>query len=340
MATAFRAMTSGTVDRRFCVAPMMACTDRHARGFMRGLSRRALLYTEMVTTGALIHGDQHRHLHYDASEHPVALQLGGSEPDELAWCARLAEQWGYDEVNLNVGCPSDRVQSGTFGACLMAQPQRVADGVAAMRQACDLAITVKCRIGIDDQDPRQSLYDFVETVAAAGCTTFIIHARKAWLQGLDPKQNRNVPPLDYALVYAIKRDFPQLEIIINGGITSLDECGQHLQWVDGVMLGREPYYRPWLLAQVDQRLFGDATEPPTRQQAVMAYLPHVRREIARGTHLTHMTRPIMGLFHGVPGARRFRRHLSENAHRPGADTRLLQQALSLVTEPDQAASGY
>ncbi len=315
---------------RFCIAPMMDWSDRHCRYFWRLLTRHARLYTEMVTTGALIHGDRERFLDYHAVEHPVALQLGGSDPQELARCARWAQQWQYDEVNLNCGCPSDRVQSGMFGACLMAHPARVAAGVAAMREACDLAVTVKHRIGIDHMESYAELRDFVGTVAAAGCEVFIVHARKAWLQGLSPKENREVPPLNYPWVYRLKQDFPDLQIVVNGGIQSLEETESHLANCDGVMLGREAYQNPWRLAEVDARLFGDERIASSREAVIETLLPYVEQQLARGAHLNHITRHILGLFQGVPGARKFRRHLSENAYKPAADADVLRHALDLV----------
>lgn len=318
------------IDHTFTLAPMMDWSDRHCRYFWRLLTRRAPLYTEMVTTGALIHGDRERFLFFRAQEHPVALQLGGSDPADLARCARWAQDYGYDEVNLNCGCPSDRVQSGAFGACLMAQPQRVANCIAAMRNACDLPVTVKHRIGIDAMQHYESLVAFVAPIAAAGCDTFIVHARKAWLQGLSPKENRDIPPLNYDWVYQLKRDFPALEIIINGGIRKLEECDSHLGHVDGVMLGREAYQNPWLLSQVDSRFYA-ATDPvQTPLQVVDQMLPYIESELASGSALKHITRHMMGLFAGRPGARRFRRHLSENAHRPGADVRVLQDAVQAL----------
>jgi len=315
---------------------MMDWSDRHCRYFWRLLTRQALLYTEMVTTGALIKGDRERFLHFNEEEHPVALQLGGSDPRQLAQCARWAQEWGYDEVNLNCGCPSDRVQSGMFGACLMAQPQLVADCVAAMRDACDIPVTVKHRIGIDHMESYEELGAFVGTVAAAGCPVFIVHARKAWLQGLSPKENREIPPLNYPWVYRLKRDFPHLTIVLNGGIQSLEQCRAHLEQVDGVMLGREAYGNPWLLAQVDEVLFGTVSEARSRDDVVAALLPYARRQLAAGAQLNHITRHILGLFQGVPGARQFRRHLSENAWRKGAGVEVLTEALALVSAGGRA----
>ncbi len=318
------------IDRTFTLAPMMDWSDRHCRYFWRQLTRRALVYTEMVTTGALIHGDRERLLHFRSEEHPVALQLGGSDPADLARCARWAEDWGYDEVNLNCGCPSDRVQSGAFGACLMAQPERVAECVAAMRAACGLPVTVKHRIGIDDMQHYEQMLAFVEPVAAAGCSTFIVHARKAWLEGLSPKENRDIPPLNYPWVYQLKRDRPDLEIIINGGIRDLDACDAHLERLDGVMLGREAYHNPWLLATVDSRFFGAPDPVSTPEQLIDRMLTYIDSEIAAGSALKHITRHMLGLYAGQPGARRYRRHLSENAHRPGADSEVLRAAVQAM----------
>lgn len=318
-------------DHTFCVAPMMDWTDRHDRMFLRQISRRALLYTEMVTSAALIHGDSDYLLQYHEQEHPVALQLGGSDPDQLVQAAKLGEQSGYDEINLNVGCPSDRVQSGAFGACLMATPQIVADCVAAMRAAVATEVTVKCRIGIDDMDSEQQLMDFVATVARAGCQTFIIHARKAILQGLSPKENREIPPLNYERVVAVKKAFPELTVVINGGITSLQQATELLVDVDGVMLGREAYQNPFILHAVDNLYFGDPADTRNRADCIQAYLPYMQTELARGTPLNHMTRHLLGLFKGQAGGKQFRRHLSENAHKPGAGISVLTDALGYVT---------
>lgn len=309
---------------------MLDWTDRHCRYFHRLLTRHALLYTEMVTTGALLHGDRERFLRFDPAEHPLALQLGGSDPVALASCAGMAEDFAYDEVNLNVGCPSDRVQNGRFGACLMAEPELVAECVAAMQESVAIPVTVKCRIGIDDRDTFQDLLHFVAIVAVAGCRTFIIHARKAWLSGLSPKQNREIPPLRYDTVYGIKREFPELEIIINGGIVSLDQAQEMLERVDGVMLGREAYHNPYLLAGVDSRFFAAEYPVKTRIEVVEAFLPYVQRQLQEGVRLHSMTRHILGLFHGVPGARGWRRYLSEHACKPDADTRVITTALQFV----------
>lgn len=309
----------------------MDWSDHHCRYFWRLLTRQALLYTEMVTTGALIHGDRERFLHFNPEEHPVALQLGGSEPADLARCARWARDWGYDEVNLNCGCPSDRVQSGMFGACLMGQPALVADCVRAMRDACDIPVTVKHRIGIDHMESYDELVDFVATVAEAGCEVFIVHARKAWLQGLSPRENREIPPLNYAWVYQLKRDLPQLSIVINGGIQTLGQCREHLQQVDGVMLGREAYQNPWLLAEVDAQLYGMDKPAASRDDVIVALLPYVEQQLAAGAHLNHITRHILGLYQGVPGARKFRRYLSENAYKKTAGPEVLAAAWQQVT---------
>jgi tRNA-dihydrouridine synthase A len=320
------------IDRRLCIAPMLDWTDRYCRYFLRLITRHALLYTEMVTTGALLHGNQPRHLDFDPAEHPVALQLGGSDPHELAACARLAEHWGYDEVNLNVGCPSDRVQSGRFGACLMATPGVVADGVAAMRAATSLPVTVKHRIGIDELDSYELLVDFVASVAEAGCETFIIHARKAWLNGLSPKENREIPPLRYDVVHRIKHDFPHLEIIINGGIASLDQAAAQLQQVDGVMIGREAYQNPWILAEADRRLYGDDRPVPSRHEIIERLMPFAERVHAQGAPVNRISRHILGLFQGQPRARAWRRHISENAHRDGATPEVIREAARRVPE--------
>ncbi len=319
------------INRLFSIAPMMDWSDHHCRYFWRLLTRQALLYTEMVTTGALIHGDRERFLYFNPEEHPVALQLGGSEPADLARCARWARDWGYDEVNLNCGCPSDRVQSGMFGACLMAHPDLVADCVKAMRDACDIPVTVKHRIGIDHMESYAELVDFVATVAEAGCEVFIVHARKAWLQGLSPRENREIPPLNYSWVHRLKRDLPQLSIVINGGIQTLEQCRQHLQRVDGVMLGREAYQNPWLLAEVDAQLYGMDKPAASRDDVIAALLPYVEQQLAAGAHLNHITRHILGLYQGVPGARKFRRYLSENAYQKTAGSEVLAAAWEQVT---------
>ena len=318
------------LSRRIAVAPMMDWTDRHDRFFLRLITRRALLYTEMITTGAVIHGDRKRLLGFSPEERPLALQVGGSDPAQLAESARIAEGFGYDEVNVNCGCPSDRVQEGRFGACLMGAPALVARGVEAMRRATRLPVTVKCRIGIDDRDSYEDLRRFVETVAAAGCGTFIVHARKAWLQGLSPKENREIPPLRYPEVYRLKAEFPHLEIVLNGGVTSLEAAAGHLQHVDGVMIGRAAYQNPYLLAEADRRFFGADEPPPDRHEVVERLIPYVEAELAAGTRLAAITRHILGLFQGCPGARAWRRHLAENAHRPGAGVEVIRTAAGLV----------
>ncbi len=320
------------LDRQVAVAPMLDWTDRHCRYFLRLLSRHTLLYTEMVTTGAALHGDRERLLAHDPAEHPLALQLGGSDPAELARCARIAADFGYDEVNLNVGCPSDRVQSGRFGACLMAEPDLVADCVAAMRAAVTLPVTVKTRVGIDDRDSYAELVNFVDRVASGGCEVFIIHARKAWLSGLSPKENREIPPLRHDVVYRLKRDFPSLTIILNGGLTALDQIADSLQQVDGVMIGRAAYENPYLLADVDRRFFGSSAPSPSRQQIIRALLPYVETQLQRGTPLHCVTRHVLGLFQGIPGARAWRRYLSEHAHRRGAGVEVLEAALRQIPE--------
>jgi len=291
-------MTKSTkkIDRRFCVAPMLDCTDRHDRYFLRLISRHSVMYTEMITTGALIFGDRKRFLDFDKAEHPIALQLGGSEPDAMTQCAEFAQEWNYDEVNINVGCPSDRVQSGSFGACLMQTPELVAENVKRMSAAVDIPVTVKSRIGVDDQEPREALWKFVEIVANAGCNVFHVHARKAWLKGLSPKENRDVPPLDYELVYELKQAFPELEIIINGGIKTIEECQTHMQYVDGVMVGRE------------------------------GYIEYCDKKLQEGYRLNELTRHIVGLYHAQPKSRLWRRYLSENAHKAGSGIEVIEQA--------------
>jgi tRNA-dihydrouridine synthase A len=322
---------------RFSVAPMMDWTDRHCRVFHRLMSRHARLYTEMLTTGAVIHGDRNRLLGFDASEHPVALQLGGSEPRELAEAARIGEDSGYDEINLNVGCPSDRVKDGRFGACLMAEPELVASGVAAMKRAVRIPVTVKCRIGIDDQDPETALDQLARGVVAAGADALIVHARKAWLNGLSPKENRDIPPLDYDRVYRLKATLPDVPVIINGGIGSLEAAQAHLSRVDGVMLGRAAYQEPWRLLAVDPELFGEAAPCATMKDAFEAMLPYIARELSRGTRLHAITRHFVGAYHAVPGARAFRRHLAEHGVRPGAGIDVLREAVALVEERTAAS---
>lgn len=321
----------------FSVAPMMDWTDRHCRVFHRALTRRALLYTEMVTTGAVIHGSRERLLGFDACEHPVALQLGGSNPRDLAESAKIGEGFGYDEINLNVGCPSDRVQDGRFGACLMAEPQLVGECVVAMKAAVRVPVTVKCRIGIDDQDPERALDDLARSVVTAGADALIVHARKAWLQGLSPKENRNVPPLDYDRVYRLKAAMPDMTIAINGGIASIEEARGHLQHVDGVMLGRAAYQEPWRLLAVDPELFDAPLPHASMHEAIESLFPYIEKERARGTRLHSITRHMVGAFHGVAGARAFRRALAETCVKPEAGIDELRAALRLVT-PVSAAS--
>jgi len=317
-------------SRRFCVAPMMDWTDRHCRMFHRQLTRHALLYTEMVTAQAIRHGDRQRLLGFDHAEQPVALQIGGSDPALLAEAAKWGEDFGYAEINLNVGCPSDRVQSGAFGACLMREPELVADCVKAMKDVVSLPVTVKCRIGIDDQDEEEDFSRFVDVVSEAGVTVFIVHARKAWLKGLSPRENREIPPLNYGRVYRLKERRPDLEIVINGGIATLDDAATHLAHVDGVMLGRAAYQTPWLLSGVDSRVFGAPDQGMTRADIVARMKPHVARELAAGVHLHAITRHMLGLFHGVPGGRWWRRVLSEEAVKPGAGLDVLEKAMGEV----------
>ena len=314
---------------RLSVAPMMDWTDRHCRVLHRTLSKRALLYTEMVTTGAVLHGDRERLLGYSDLEHPVALQLGGSEPTDLAASARIGEDLGYDEINLNVGCPSDRVQSGAFGACLMREPALVAECMAAMAAAVKVPVTVKCRIGVDEQDPEAALFELVDRCAEAGVRTFVVHARKAWLKGLSPKENRDVPPLDYPLVHRLKRERPQLTIVINGGVPDLEAAKTHLDHVDGVMLGRAAYHTPALLGQADRLIFGTG-EDVDPFAAVERYLPYVAERLASGAHLAAMTRHLLGLMHGRPGARAWRRILTVEGAKAGAGLEVVERALATV----------
>ena len=323
------------LDRRFCVAPMLDCTDRHARFFLRQISHHAVMYTEMVTTGALIHGDRARFLDFSPAEHPIALQLGGSDSKAMAQCAEFAQEWGYDEVNINVGCPSDRVQSGSFGACLMQEPGLVAENVHAMSAVVDIPVTVKARIGVDDQEPRDALWRLTEAVANAGCQVLLVHARKAWLKGLSPKENRDIPPLDYELVYQLKRDFPELEVIINGGIKTLAESQQHLNQVDGVMVGREAYSNPYILAGVDSQLYADQRMVLSREQVLQKYLDYCAEQLQQGTRLNHLSRHVVGLFHGEPNSRLWRQHISENAHKKGVGLEVLQQAFEKQQEANQ-----
>ncbi|WP_261816111.1 tRNA dihydrouridine(20/20a) synthase DusA [Vibrio gallicus] len=317
---------------RLSVAPMLDWTDRHCRYFHRLLSQNTLLYTEMVTTGAIIHG-KGDFLKHDQSEHPVALQLGGSNAKDLAHCAKLAQERGYDEVNLNVGCPSDRVQNGRFGACLMADPELVAECVAAMKSEVSIPVTVKTRIGIDDQDSYEFLTRFISIVSEQGGSEhFTIHARKAWLSGLSPKENREIPPLDYPRAYQIKQDFPHLDIAVNGGVKSLDESLQHLQHLDGVMIGREAYQNPYILAEVDQRIFGQDKPVIKRSDVVKLMYPYIEQQLSEGAYLGHITRHMLGLFQQMPGARQWRRYISENAHKKGSGLEVLQAALAKIPQ--------
>jgi tRNA-dihydrouridine synthase A len=316
---------------KFCIAPMMDWTDRHCRFLHRQLTRSALLYTEMVTADAILRGNRARLLDFDRREDPVALQLGGSEPQKLAEAAKIGVDFGYSEINLNVGCPSDRVQSGRFGACLMREPELVAECVAAMRAAVSIPVTVKCRIGVDDQEPEESLRELIGLCARAGVRIFAVHARKAWLEGLSPKENRDVPPLDYGLVYRVKLEHPKLKIVINGGIGTLDEAQAHLDRVDGVMIGRAAFHSPAMLAEVDARFFGG--EPASLDAAVDAYVEYVAAQLSLRVPLNRLTKPMLGLFNGRQGARLFRRHLAENGNLRGANLQTLHDALALVRQP-------
>jgi tRNA-dihydrouridine synthase A len=324
--------TTKSYDFLFSVAPMMDWTDRHCRVFHRLMTRRARLYTEMLTTGAIIHGDRKRLLGFDASEHAVALQLGGSDPRDLATSAKIGEDFGYDEINLNVGCPSDRVKDGRFGACLMAEPALVAACVDAMKRTVGIPVTVKCRIGVDDQDPEVALDTLARSVIAAGADALIVHARKAWLNGLSPKENRDIPPLDYNRVYRLKASLPDVPVVINGGIASLAEAKRHLGFVDGVMLGRAAYQEPWRLLTADPELFGEAAPHATMKDVLEAVMPYIERELAQGVRLHSITRHFVGAFHGVPGARAFRRYLAENGVKPGAGVNVLRDAIALVDD--------
>ena len=317
---------------RFSIAPMMEWTDRHCRFFHRLLTRRALLYTEMITTGAVLRGDRARLLGFDPAEHPVAVQLGGSDPRALAECARICADLGYDEINLNVGCPSDRVREGRFGACLMAEPALVGDCVAAMKAAVAVPVTVKCRIGIDEQDPEESLDALTRIVVAAGVDALIVHARKAWLDGLSPRENRDIPPLDYDRVYRLKRGYPDVTVAINGGVATVEQAAAHLAHVDGVMMGRAAYQEPWRLLAVDPLIYGAPAPVAAPEAALEAFFPYVERELARGTRLHAMTRHVLGLFHAVPGARAFRRHIATQAVKPGAGIAVLRDALAHVVD--------
>ena len=324
--------TRAALSRRFCVAPMMEWTDRHCRFFHRLLTRRALIYTEMLTTAAILRGDRARLLGFDAFEHPVALQLGGSEPQALAKSARIGEDFGYDEINLNIGCPSDRVQEGRFGACLMAEPALVAECVAAMNATVKIPVTVKCRIGIDDQDPEEALFSFAAAVKTAGADALIVHARKAWLKGLSPRENRDVPPLDYAIVHRLKAAHPDLEIVLNGGVATLEQAQGQLAHVDGVMMGRAAYQEPWRLLAVDPLLFGETAAFASPKDAALALAPYIERELTKGVRLHSITRHILGLFRAVPGARAFRRHLATEAVKPGASASVMADALAQVLD--------
>jgi len=323
-------MTTSLSTHRFCIAPMLDWSDRHCRYFWRTLSEHALLYTEMITTGALLRGDTERLLQFDRREHPVALQLGGNNPLDLGACARMAEERGYDEVNLNCGCPSDRVRNGAFGACLMANPNLVADCIKAMQDACSIRVTIKHRIGIDDIDSYAAMANFVDIVAATGCNVFIVHARKAWLSGLSPKENREIPPLRYDDIYRLKQDFPHLTVVINGGINNFEACHEHLRHVDGVMLGRSAYHHPYLLASTDREFFDPNARVKTRLEVMTEFLPYIERELQRGNSLHSMTRHILGLYQAMPGARQFRRILSEHGPRAGADRSIVIAALTAV----------
>nr|WP_070960016.1 tRNA dihydrouridine(20/20a) synthase DusA [Hyphomonas sp. Mor2] len=316
---------------RFSVAPMMDWTDRHCRAFHRVLSKRALLWTEMVTADAVIHGDRERLIGFSDEEHPVVLQLGGNEPDKMAEAARVAEAFGYDEVNINCGCPSDRVQSGAFGACLMREPETVAACVSAMRAAVSIPVTVKCRIAIDEDPPRETLFGFVDRVAEAGCEVFTVHARKAWLKGLSPKENREIPPLDYGLVAELKQARPDLTLVLNGGIKTLDACRTHLETFDGVMLGRAAYQTPALLGDVDHTLFDPALAPMDPIEAIARYRPYMAAQLEQGARLSSMTRHMLGLFNGQPGVRLWRRTLSEKGPKPGAGLEVLDEALEAIS---------
>ena len=325
-------------DRRLSVAPMMEWTDRHCRVFLRAITRRTLLYTEMVHANAILRGDPERYLGHDPVEHPLALQLGGSDPAALAKAARIGAEYGYGEINLNVGCPSKRVSAGRFGACLMAEPALVAECVSALGAAVPLPVTVKCRVGIDDRDAYEDLAGFVETVAGGGCRVFIVHARKAWLSGLSPKQNREIPPLRHDDVYRLKGDFPDLEIVLNGGVATLAQALEHARHVDGVMIGRAAYQSPWILAGADGLVFDGETPAPDRHAVVAAMLPYIEAQCAAGVPLLRVARHMTGLFNGLPGARAWRRYLAENACRKGAGPDVVRQALSLVRIPEQAIS--
>ena len=332
-------MSRKPIDPKFSVAPMLDWTDRHCRYFLRLISQHAVLYTEMVTTGAIIHG-KHDYLGFNESEHPVVLQLGGSDPKDMAYCARLAEERGYDEVNINVGCPSDRVKNGAFGACLMAQPEVVANCVSAMQDAVSIPVTVKCRIGIDDMDEYKDLSQFVRIVANAGCQHFIVHARKAWLQGLSPKQNRDIPPLNYPRVYELKQEFSELDVSINGGIKTLKDASLHLEQLDGVMMGREVYSNPFILSQVDELIYANKHRSRSREQIVDAMYTYMQQEVAMGARPWHIARHMLGLFQGQVGGKIWRRYLSENGTAKEANADLLLRAREQVLNARAAASAY
>lgn len=318
------------LSRRISVAPMMDWTDRHCRYFLRLITKKTLLYTEMINAKALVHGNALNLLDFNAEEHPLALQLGGNVPEELAIAAKLGEEAGYDEINLNVGCPSDRVQSGAFGACLMLKPELVKDCVLAMQDKVSVPVTVKCRIGVDKQESYDFLHNFVEVVSSSGCNTFIIHARNAWLHGLSPKENRNIPPLRYDIVYQLKQNFPDLEIIINGGITRYEQISEHLQRTDGVMLGREAYHNPYILSEIDSRYYGVDEPIITRAEVLKHLINYAQQQFNNDIYLKHITRHILGLFHGQPGARQWRRHLSEYAVKPGATIDVIKKAAEFI----------
>jgi len=327
-------MPKDTLNRTFSTAPMMDWSDKHCRYFWRKLSSEALLYTEMVTTGAVIHGKggPERFLGFNEEEHPVALQLGGSKPDELAQCSKIAQDFGYDEVNLNVGCPSDRVQNNMIGACLMGHPQLVADCIKAMQDACDIPVTVKHRIGIDDQDSYEELHHFVKTVADTGCTTFIVHARKAILQGLSPKENREIPPLKYEVVEQLKQDFPNLEILLNGGLQTMEQFKDALEFCDGVMVGREAYHNPSILIDVDHELYGLKSSIKSKKDIIRDMYPYIENHLSQDGKLAYITRHMLGLFNGMPGSRQFRRHLSEQAYKSDATIETIETALAFMPD--------
>jgi len=328
--------TQAPLQRRICIAPMLDWTDRYCRYFLRLISQHSLLYTEMITTGAILHGDTDYHLAFDEAEHPVALQLGGSDPGALAACAKIAAQYGYDEINLNCGCPSDRVQKGRFGACLMKEPELVAQCISAMKEAVELPVTLKQRIGVDNQTSHAELENFVGRTRDAGCDAFIVHARNALLQGLSPKDNRSIPPLIYDSVYRLKQSFPESEFIINGGIDSIEQIQNHLEHVDGVMIGREAYHNPYLLAEMDTLFYGQTRQISTRLEILENFLPFAEQALARGARLHHLSRHILGLFHGQPGARKFRRLISEQAHKDHAGIEVLLEAITLMGNYGQA----